>query len=143
MKTLVTALVMVALISCTKNIDVNAPQKKLNASSFASMLTKDKSYVVADYYTSNAKLDVPVVNSEDTYTFDGGAHDGWISSKFPCIEYHYNFSVFTNGDSILFKWLDFSIAEQTFEVADYSEGQWFILKNGDTYTKYVLVPPAE
>ena len=143
MKTLVTALVMVALISCAKNIDVNAPQTTLNASTFASMLTKDKSYVVSDYYTSTAKLDVPVVNSEDTYTFDGGTHDGWISSKFPCIEYHYNFNVFTNGNSILFKWLNFSIAEQTFEVADYSEGQWFILKNGDTYTKYVLVPPAE
>ena len=142
MKTLVTALVMVALCACTRQIDVNTPEKKLSAAAFASMLTKSNTYVVADYHTSSATLNVPVVNSEDTYTFDGSDNDGWISSKFPCIEYHYNFSIFTEGDTILFNWLDFNIAAQTFIVSDYLEGEWFILKTGDTYIKYVLIHPA-
>ena len=143
MKTLVSALVMVALCSCTKHLDVQAPQNTLSVAAFSSMLTKNNTYIVSDYYTTDTKLEVPFVNTEDTYTFDGPTNDGWISSKFPCIEYHYNFSIFTNGNTILFKWLNFSIAEQTFEVADFSEGQWFILKNGNTYIKYVLEKPTE
>lgn len=143
MKTLVTALVLAALCACTKEIDVTATESKLSASAFSSMLTKTNIYVVADYYTADAKLNVPVVNSEDTYTFDGSDNDGWISSKFPCIEYHYNFSLSTNGDSILFNWLDFNIVAQTFTVSDYQEGEWFILKSGDTYIRYVLVHPTE
>jgi hypothetical protein len=142
-KTLLSALVMVALCACAKHIDVQAPQKSLSASAFASMLTRNSTYTVSEYYTTDSALNVPVVNSDDTYTFDGGSGDGWISSKFPCIEYHYNFNVFTSGDHILFNWLDFSIAAQTFEVSDYSEDEWFILKKGDTYTKYVLIHPGE
>ena len=139
MKTLLTALVMAALCSCSKHLDVKAPEPTLSLSKFTAMLTKDKSYVVADYYTSFSKLNVPVVNSEDTYTFDGSSHDGWISSKFPCIEYHYNFNVFASGDDISFDWLNFSIAPATFTVVDYVENEWFILKDGDTFTKYVRV----
>jgi hypothetical protein len=138
-KTLLSALVLVALCACTKHVDVNAPEKALSASAFSSMLTKNYTYTVSEYYTANATLDVPVVNSEDTYTFDGPTHDGWISSKFPCIEYHYNFRVFESGDSILFDWLDFKIAPQNFTVTDYREDEWFILKNGDTYMKYIRV----
>ena len=143
MKTLLTALVLASLCSCAKHIDLTAPEKTLNISAFSSMLTRDKTYVVADYYTSNEKLAVPVVNSEDTYTFDGASNDGSISSKFPCIEYHYNFRVFADGDSILFDWLDFSIAPETYTVSDFQEDEWFILRNGDTYTKYVLLRPTD
>ena len=103
------------------------------------MLSKEKTYVVSDYYTADAKLAVPVVNSEDTYTFDGSSSDGWISSKFPCIEYHYNFRVFASGDSILLDWLNFSISPETYTVSDFQADEWFILKNGDTYKKYTLV----
>jgi hypothetical protein len=133
------ALVLVALCSCSKIIDVKPPEKTLSMSAFTSMLSRNNTYTVSEYYTANIELDVPVVNSEDTYTFDGPKHDGWISSKFPCIEYHYNFRVFASGESILFDWLDFKIAPQTFTVTDYLEDQWFILKNGDTYMKYVRV----
>ena len=107
------------------------------------MLTKDKTYKVANYYTVDSAMSMPFVNSEDTYTFDGPASDGWVSSKFPCIEYHYNFSVFTSSDNILFNWLDFNIAPQTFTVTDYKEDEWFILQNGNTYARYVLVKPTE
>jgi hypothetical protein len=139
-KTLFATMVIVALYSCSKEqLAVKLPEKPLSLPAFTSMLTKNNSYVVAEFYKSDAKLNVPVVNSEDTYTFDGAASDGWISSKFPCIEYHYNFRVFESGDSILFDWLDFDIVPQTFMLTDYQAGEWFVLKNGDTYTKYVLV----
>jgi hypothetical protein len=138
-KTLLTAMVLAALCSCAKQIDLKAPGKALSVSAFASMLSKDKTYVVTDYYTADAKLAVPVVNSEDTYTFDGSSNDGWISSKFPCIEYHYNFRVFSAENGIFFEWLDFNIAPGTFMVSDYQEDEWFILKYGDNYTKYVRV----
>ena len=143
MKTLLTVLVLASLCSCAKHIDLTVPEKTLSISAFSSMLTKDKTYVVADYYTSNGKLAVPVVNSEDTYTFDGASNDGWISSKFPCIEYHYNFRVFSSEGSILLDWLTFSIIPETFTVSDFKEDEWFILKNGDTYTKYVRVQVNE
>jgi hypothetical protein len=139
-KTLFATMVIVALFSCSKELPAaKLPAKPLSLSAFSSMLTKDNSYVVADYYNSAAKLNVPVVNSEDTYTFDGAVSDGWISSKLPCIEYHYNFRVFESADSILFDWLDFNIVPQTFILTEYQAGEWFILKNGDTYTKYALV----
>ena len=139
MKTLLSALVLVALCSCSKTIELNAPEKTLSITAFSSMLTKNNTYTVSEYYTSNAKLDVPFVNSEDTYTFDGPTHDGWVSSKFPCIEYHYNFRVFESGDSILFDWLDFKIASQIFTVTDFQAAEWFILKNVDIYIKYTRV----
>jgi hypothetical protein len=138
-KTLLTFLVIAALCSCSKHQEIVTPEKQLSITTFNSMLTKDKMYVVSGYYTTDSTLAVPVVNIDDTYTFDGASNDGWISSKFPCIEYHYNFRVFARGDDILLDWLNFSIAPETFTVSDYLEDEWFILKNGDTYTKYVLV----
>jgi hypothetical protein len=139
LKTLLTLLVIAALCSCSKHLEVVTPEEQLSISAFSSMLTKNNTYVVANYYTVDSTLAVPVVNSEDTYTFDGASNDGWISSKFPCIEYHYNFSVFASGDNIFFEWLDFSISPETFTVSDFQENEWFILKNGNTYTKYVRV----
>ena len=143
MKTLLTLLVIAALCSCSKQLEVVTPEKQLSISSFNSMLTKNNTYVVSNYYTVDAVLPVPVVNSEDTYTFDGASNDGWISSKFPCIEYHYNFRVFSSEGSILLDWLNFSIIPETFTVSDFKEDEWFILKNGDTYIKYVRVQVNE
>lgn len=137
MKTLLTVLVVAALSSCAKDIDVKLPEKRLSIDTFSSMLSKDKTYMVEAYYTTGSTLAVPVVNNEDTYTFDSTLNDGWISSKFPCIEYHYNYAVFASGDSILFDWLDFKITPQTFTLTDYKADEWFILKSGDNYVKYV------
>ena len=102
------------------------------------MLSKDKTYIVSAYYTNNQQLSVPNVNSDDTYTFDGSVNDGWVTSLEPCIEYHYNFKAFKSDDSIMFEWVNFQISPQTFIVADYEPGEWFLLKAGDTYTKYKL-----
>lgn len=102
------------------------------------MLSKDKTYAVSKYYTSNTELSIPKVNTEDTYTFDGGISDGWISSKEPCIEYHYNIRTFNSGNDIHFEWLDFNINPTTFTVEDYEEDKYFVLRSGDVYTRYEL-----
>ena len=150
MKTLLTVLVIAALCSCSKQLEVVPPQlevvtpeKQLSISAFHSMLTKNNTYVVSNYYTVDSALSVPMVNTEDTYTFDSTSNDGWISSTYPCIEYHYNFRVFASEGNILLDWLNFSIIPETFTVSDFKEDEWFILKNGDTYTKYIRVSATE
>ena len=139
MKTLCTLVMIVALCSCHKQIEVIVPVKNLQFSEFASMLSKDKTYVVADYYSSDSRLSIPAINTEDTYTFDGTLNDGWVSSKEPCIEYHYNFKAFASSDSIVFEWVNFSISPQTYTVSDYKVDEWFELKQGDVYTRYKIV----
>lgn len=127
---------LAVLYSCNKKIDIPAPAKKLQLSEFSSMLLKENTYVITDYYKNDQQLDVPDVNVEDTYTFDGEMNDGWVSSKKPCIEYHYNFKAFTKNDSLLFEWVDFQISPATFMVADYKIDEWFVLRHGDTYMRY-------
>jgi hypothetical protein len=136
LKTLSVLAVLVALCACNKKIDIPAPVKTLQLSDFTSMLSSEKTYVVSEYYTNNQQLAVPDVNAEDTYTFDGKKNDGWVSSKQPCIEYHYNFRAYSSNDSLLFEWVDFHISPQTFTVEDYKTGEWFLLKQGDTYMRY-------
>ena len=103
------------------------------------MLTIDKTYIVTDYYRSDSKLNVPDVNLEDTYTFDSSKLDGWITSLEPCIEYHYNFRAYESNSVIKLDWLDFSVAPRTYIVDDFEVNEWFILRSGDTYTKYEVV----
>jgi hypothetical protein len=141
LKTLAALSVMIVLCACHKQIDIvdiKMSGKQLAFEEFVSMLSKDKTYIVSAYYTNNQQLSVPNVNSDDTYTFDGSVNDGWVTSLEPCIEYHYNFKAFKSDDSIMFEWVNFQISPQTFIVADYEPGEWFLLKAGDTYTKYKL-----
>ena len=139
MKTLAALSVMIVLCACHKYIDVNTsikPTRQLSFEEFTSMLSKEKTYVVSTYYKNDQQLFVPVVNAEDTYTFDGTTNDGWVTSLQPCIEYHYNFKAFKSDDNIVFEWVDFQISPQTYIVDDYAAGEWFLLKQGDTYIKY-------
>ena len=109
LKTLTALSVMMVLCACHKHIDVKIPIKparQLSFEEFTSMLSKEKTYVVSTYYQNDQQLFVPVVNAEDTYTFDGTINDGWITSLQPCIEYHYNFRAFKSDDNIVFEWLD-------------------------------------
>lgn len=129
---------MIVLCACHKHIDVKAPVKQLAFEEFASMLSKEKNYVVSSYYKNDQQLSVPDVNIEDTYTFDGTLNDGWVTSQEPCIEYHYNFKAFKTGDSIVFEWVNFQISPQTYIVSDYKLDEWFLLKHGDTYIKYEI-----
>ena len=130
---------MVVLCSCHKQIDPPVVSKQLNLSEFSSMLSIDRTYIITEYYKYDQQLSIPVVNSEDTYTFDGTRNDGWVLSKEPCIEYHYNFRTFTSGNNILLEWLDFNISPETFIVSDYKMNEWFLLKHGDTFTKYQVI----
>ena len=127
---------MATLCSCHKQIDLPIASKQLNLSEFSSMLTLDRTYVITEYYKNDQQLSIPEVNSEDTYTFDGTVNDGWVLSKVPCVEYHYNFRTFTSNNNILFEWVDFNISPETFIVSDYKMNEWFVLKLGDTFTKY-------
>jgi len=144
LKTLTTLSVMILLCACTKQMETyapkkelnSAPKKQLNIAEFASMLSREKTYVISAYYKNDMQLAIPEVNSEDTYTFDGMLNDGWISSLEPCIEYHYNFKTLTSDDKILLEWVNFSISPQTYIVDDYKIDEWFLLKHDDTYTKY-------
>lgn len=129
-------ILVLVLCSCKKDATRPANRKTLQLSEFAAMLSKEKSYSVTKYYTSGAELEIPRVNKEDTYTFDEGISDGWVSSKEPCIEYHYIIRIFNSGNDILFDWLDFNISPTTFTVEDYEDGKYFLLRSGDVYTRY-------
>ncbi len=138
MKTLSVFLTMVIFCSCHKQI--NEPlTKQINLSEFSSMLSIDKTYIITAYYKNDQQLSIPDVNREDTYTFDGTINDGWVLSKEPCIEYHYNFRTFTSNNSILFEWVDFNISPETYIVSDYKMNEWFVLRHGDTFTKYQVI----
>ena len=118
-------------------MESTTPKKQqLDIAEFASMLSKEKTYIVTAYYKNDLQLAIPEVNSEDTYTFDGMLKDGWISSVHPCVEYHYNFKTLTSNDKILLEWVNFSISPQTYIVDDYKIDEWFVLKYDDTYTRY-------
>lgn len=127
-----------ALCSCQKYSEPPVPPKSLKVEEFVSMLSKEKTYSVTSYYTTNSVLTIPEVNADDTYTFDGSLSDGWVSSKQPCVEYHYNFRAFASQNNIVIDWLDFNISPTTFVVEDYKPDQFFILRSGDTYVRYEL-----
>jgi hypothetical protein len=152
LKTLYAIIVVALLSSCQKvldyaeskvepvAVDLQTPSGQLRLDEFKSMLTKDTWYAVGRYYTSDATLEVPIVNTDDRYNFDLNVSDGSIDSKEPCIEYHYIIKTYLDGSNILFDWLNFSIAPTTFTVYDYKVGEWFVLKIGDKYVKYVSAP---
>jgi hypothetical protein len=142
LKAVITLLMMVAVCACQKQLPA-VPKKNLHLDEFNSMLARNDTYVVTRYYTSRSSLDIPTVNADDTYTFDGPLSDGWITSVAPCIEYHYNIKAFTSGDDILFDWLDFSISPTTFVVEDYKPGEWFVIRAGDVYTRYEVRRPQQ
>jgi hypothetical protein len=129
-------MILVVFCSCHKQMESPAINKKLNLSEFSSMLSKERTFIITEYYKNDQQLSIPDVNSEDTYAFDGILNDGWVLSKEPCIEYHYNFRTFTSNNGILFEWVDFNISPETFIVSDYRMNEWFVLKHGDTFTKY-------
>jgi hypothetical protein len=126
---------MVALCACQKQMHV-APKKTLQLDEFNSMLARNDTYVVTKYYTAQSSLEIPAVNTDDTYTFDGSLNDGWITSAAPCIEYHYNIKAFSSGDDIMFDWLDFNISPTTFVIEDFKPGEWFVVRSGDVYIRY-------
>jgi hypothetical protein len=111
-------------------------EDSLDIDGFNAMLCKDNTYKVTAFYTSDAVLEIPDVNTEDTYTFDGSISDGWVSSKEPCIEYHYNFRTFYSQSDLKIDWVDFNISPTTYTVEEYQPGEYFILRAGDTYTKF-------
>src|SRR4030095_12880904 len=98
LKTLYAIIVLALLCSCQKVLDsiesttnpvatgLATPTRKLKIEEFNSMLTKDKWYVVGQYYTTDATLETPVVNIDERYNFDLDFSDGAINSKEPCIE---------------------------------------------------------
>ena len=131
-------MLVAVLCSCQKYSEP-VPSKSLKLDEFISMLSKERTYAVAAYYTSHASLDVPEVNSEDTYTFDGKISDAWVSSKQPCIEYHYNFRAFNNGSKIVLDWVDFDISPTEFTVEDYKQDEYFVLRSGDIFTRYQVI----
>ena len=128
-------MLVAVLYSCQKYSEP-VPSKSLKLDEFVLMLAKEKTYTVSAYYTSKAVLEIPRVNSEDTYTFDGRISDAWVSSKEPCIEYHYNFRAFNSGSNIVLDWVDFNISPTEFTVEDYKPDEYFVLRTGDVFTRY-------
>ena len=144
MKTLSALVLLAFLCACSKHQDVTVaaaplPARQLFLDEFSTMLSREKTYTVTGYVESGKLLPLPPVNVEDTYTFDGEKNDAWITSLEPCIEYHYNYKVFTRNDSILLEWLDFHIVPETFVVSDYKVNEWFELKKGNTFTRYSVL----
>lgn len=129
---------IIVLCSCQKYSEPPVHTKSLKLEEFVSMLSKENTYSITSYYTSNAVLSIPEVNADDTYTFDGSLSDGWVSSKQPCVEYHYNFKAFSSQSNIVIDWLDFNISPTTFVVEDYKPGEFFVLRSVDKFVRYEL-----